>query len=77
MVRGAVMSTHRELAKQCGIYSLRIMDLERALYGIRARIQGDFDNPALAPLGALSVNHDTDVLEIVQRALQHTYTDII
>lgn len=55
--------------------NLEVVDLElakemlEALEAIQARIKGEFDHPGLLKLGALSTNHDEDILAIVQSAI--------
>ena len=44
-------------------------DLVQALTAIKARIDGEWDNPALMAIGPLDTNIDNDVLRIAEAAL--------
>lgn len=45
--------------------------LQQALQAIRARINGEFDHPALVAIGPLHPSTNTDVLRIIDQALSH------
>jgi len=53
-----------------GKYPLQTVRLLGALKAIRARINGEWDDPQLLRFGALSVNTDTDVLRIIEEVLR-------
>lgn len=46
-----------------------IQDIENALIAIKARINGEFDNPYLQKYGNLHANKDMDILRICGHAL--------
>jgi hypothetical protein len=47
----------------------RIHLLNKTLEMIKARIQGEFDNPALIEFGMLSPNINQDVLDMIEKIL--------
>jgi hypothetical protein len=54
-----------EISKRYNNYS----QLEQTLQAIRARMQGEFDHPALEKFGALNTDPQIDILSMVNSAL--------
>lgn len=52
-----------------------IHDFNTALLAIKARINGDFDHPALTAYGPLHVDRMADVLYIAETALKGNHLD--
>jgi hypothetical protein len=68
-----VLNTSREISDEEAEANARLMasapKLVHALTAIVARIQGDFDNPALMAYGELWPNSEADILRIARKAL--------
>ena len=48
---------------------LKVYRYKEALRAIKARIDGQFDHPALMRFGALRIKLETDILEIIRDTL--------